>query len=55
MNYVKIKDKEVVKNNSVVREEERGTARELMQGRLTTLTDNVRNEIQKLSVLEVIG
>jgi hypothetical protein len=49
------KEKEIINNNAVVKEERIGVANELVPGRLSTLTDSVRNEIQKLSILEVIA
>ena len=54
MNYVTAQEKDIIRNNSVVREELRGSARELMPKEVT-LSKAVQGEIQKLSVLEVIG
>jgi len=47
-------DSRYVDNQSIIQEEERGSARELIPRRLSTLSDSVQNEIHKLSVLEVI-
>jgi|GEM_PF-3228302 len=55
MNYIRLPNNRIVENTAVVKEEERGFASELVQHNTTLLTDAVRKEIQKLSVLEVIA
>lgn len=54
MNYAHLENKRIVENNSIVKEEEWGSAAELIPHNTTILTDSVRKEIQKLSVLEII-
>jgi len=55
MNYLRLDNKKVVENTAVVKEEKHGSASELVQHNTTFLTDSVRKEIQKLSVLEIIA
>ena len=55
MDYLISKEKEIIENNAIIKEEKNGTGGELMQSKLTSLTDPVRTSIMKLSVLEVIA
>ena len=54
MNYVQLPNRKIVENRFIVKEEERGSASDLMPNNTTFLTDAAREKIQKLSVLEVI-
>lgn len=55
MDYKNLETKQTVANQAIVTEEQRGTASELLPNNTTFLTAAVRQEIQKLSVLEIIA
>jgi hypothetical protein len=56
MNYILLRDnKKNIENTAIVNEEEAGFASELLQDNASFLTESVRREIQKLSVLEIIA
>ena len=55
MEYLISREKEIIENTAIIEEETNGTAADLTQSRLTTLSDSVRSRVQQLSVLEVIA